>query len=71
MTWLLMPTKGCTCATCERARELVDEDGNVVLKTPTCSCGAGSSSITHDVACEMHMCALQIFQNTRAAVARQ
>ena len=27
MTWLVLPTKHCTCATCETLRETVDESG--------------------------------------------
>ena len=26
-TWIVLPTKGCKCATCERLREVVNEDG--------------------------------------------
>jgi len=30
--WMVLPTKGCACATCAKIREYVDEEGN--LKAP-------------------------------------
>jgi hypothetical protein len=26
--WIVLPTKGCKCATCEKTREVIDDDGN-------------------------------------------
>jgi hypothetical protein len=51
MTWLLLPTKDCKCATCEKAREVVDEDGNVRLDPSfnafKCVICGGAGTCTH------------------------
>jgi hypothetical protein len=40
MTWMVLPTKDCKCATCEKLREVIDENGAQVTPCgflcPTC-----------------------------------
>ena len=31
--WIVLPTKGCACGTCEKLREAIDEDGAIKLGT--------------------------------------
>lgn len=32
--WMVLPTKGCECATCEKLREVVDEAGTLRAPEP-------------------------------------
>ncbi len=33
MTWMVLPTEGCLCATCVKLREVVTDRGEVVAST--------------------------------------
>lgn len=61
MTWLLLPTKDCKCGTCEKARELVDEEGALRLGRTTCTCAAGDESIAHEPSCATHLNGMRLF----------